>query len=532
MQRNWIGRSEGAEITFRTAGKGKGGEPDEVLVYTTRPDTIFGATYFVFAPEHPIAHQLATRADKQREYETFLDGVRRQTEVERLAMEANRRAFALEALAVNPLNGEKVPVLASEYVLMEYGTGAIMAVPAHDQRDFEFARQYELPVRVVIQPEGAEPLDDDTMTEAYEGEGRMVNSGPFDGTASAEGRRKVTEHLEQESIGYAEVQFRLRDWLISRQRYWGTPIPIVYCEGCGTIPVPEEDLPVELPQVVEFQPSGGATSPLATATEWVTTSCPQCGADARRETDTMDTFVDSAWYFLRYCDARNDDAPFTPEVVNAWMPVDQYTGGIEHAVMHLIYARFWMKVLRDMGMVSGSEPYKRLMNHGMITMGGKVMSKSLGNVVDPWEVLDTYGFEDYKIRLSLRDPDSDKFVADEVKWARAEYRYLIEIGARSDSTQPAQAKERLLIKAEIWAWEQGPTPRLEAKRALLQDDVIALDLGDAQASHVLVKLRAPRRIDGEEYSCGIQIDHDCSSTVGRAALASYSRRLRAEPFHP
>jgi leucyl-tRNA synthetase len=403
QQRNWIGRSDGAVVRFTIAETG-----DDVPIFTTRPDTLWGVTYFVFAPEHPIAHELAMRAGKQSEYQAFVEDVRREAEIDRLAMAADRKAFNLEAHAINPLNGERVPVLAADYVLMEYGTGAIMAVPAHDQRDFEFARQYSLPLRVVIQPPG-DALDPDAMTEAYSGEGEMVNSGSFTGTPSEEGRRLVTLHLADNDIGYGETQYRLRDWLVSRQRYWGTPIPIVHCDACGLVPVPDDQLPVVLPEVVDYQPTGDGASPLASAEAWVRTACPRCGAAGRRDTDTMDTFVDSSWYFLRYCDPRNDDEPFDPALVSAWMPVDQYVGGIEHAVMHLIYARFFMKVLYDMGLVDQTEPFRRLMNQGIIKKDGKMMSKSLGNVVEPDEVMALYGPDALRLFILFIGPPEDDF---------------------------------------------------------------------------------------------------------------------------
>ncbi|HVL80268.1 MAG TPA: leucine--tRNA ligase [Actinomycetota bacterium] len=399
MQRNWIGRSDGAVVNFTIAQTG-----DTVPIFTTRPDTLYGATFFVFAPEHPIAHTLAMRAGKIANYEAFVEEVRRQSDIDRMAMTSQRRAFDLEATAVNPLNGEEIPVFASDYVLMGYGTGAIMAVPAHDQRDFEFARQYGIPIRVVVQPEDAEVLDPDTMEEAYEGQGHLVNSGPFDGNPSYEAKRLIGLHLKNHTLGYPDTQYRLRDWLVSRQRYWGTPFPIVHCPSCGVVPVPEEQLPVELPEVVDYQPTGDAVSPLATATDWVKVDCPTCGGEARRETDTMDTFVDSSWYFLRFCDARNDAAPFDPETVNAWMPVEQYTGGTDHAVMHLIYARFITKFLNDIGLVDATEPFMRLLNQGWITKGGKAMSKSLGNVVEPAEVIEPYGADTLRLHMMFIGP--------------------------------------------------------------------------------------------------------------------------------
>jgi leucyl-tRNA synthetase len=349
-----------------------------------------------------VARALAARAGKEEEYKAFVDEVRRATDIERLATQRERRAFDLQARAVNPLNGEEVPVFASDYVLMEYGTGAIMAVPAHDQRDFEFAQQLGLPIRVVVRDPDGEPTD-----TAHEGEGVMVDSGPFTGMHTTEGKLTVIKYVEEKGIGKAEVQFRMRDWLISRQRYWGTPIPIVYCETCGIVPAPDSDLPIELPVDADYHLSDDAVSPLAKATEWVRTTCPKCGGEGRRETDTMDTFVDSSWYFLRFCDPHNDTAIFDREPVDAWMWVDQYTGGIDHAVMHLIYARFVTKVLHDMGLVGVSEPFHRLLNHGQISMGGKMMSKSLGNTVEPAEVMDPYGADTLRLHvLFINPPDA------------------------------------------------------------------------------------------------------------------------------
>lgn len=394
QQRNWIGRSDGATLTFRIAET-----DDQIPVFTTRPDTLYGVTFLVLAPEHPVAHTLALRAGKTHFYEQFADDVRRRSDIDRQAIASDRKAFDLEATAINPLSGERVPVFASDYVLMGYGTGAIMGVPGHDTRDYQFATQYSLSVKRVI--ESAEELP-------YSGEGVMVNSGPFDGTDSVLGRCEVIDQLETKGLGSREIQFRLRDWLVSRQRYWGTPIPVVHCDACGIVGVPDADLPVTLPDVVDFKPTGDAVSPLATATDWVAVDCPACGGPGRRETDTMDTFVDSSWYFLRFCDALNDSAAFDLSAVNAWMPVDQYTGGVEHAVMHLIYARFVTRVLRDMGLVEVVEPFQRLMNHGTITMGGKAMSKSLGNVVDPGEVLDRFGADAIRVFvLFIGPPEAD-----------------------------------------------------------------------------------------------------------------------------
>jgi leucyl-tRNA synthetase len=395
QQRNWIGRSEGARVTFKIAETG-----DEIPIFTTRPDTLFGVTFFVFAAEHPVARALAERAGVGAEYAAFVDDVRRTTEIERMATQRERKAFDLRAHAINPLNGEEVPVYASDYVLMEYGTGAIMAVPGHDSRDFEFAQQLGLRVRRVVESDEDLP---------FEGTGVMVDSGSFSGMPSEEGKAAVIAHLEEQGIGRGEINYRMRDWLISRQRYWGTPFPVVYCETDGIVPLSDADLPVRIPEDIEYVPTEDEVPTLGSATDWVNTTCPVCGGPARRETDTMDGFMDSSYYFMRFCDPHNDDRIFDSELVNAWMPVDQYTGGIEHAVMHLIYARFMTKFLYDLGLVNVKEPFKRLMNQGVIKKGGKMMSKSLGNVVAPGEVMDKYGADALRVFILFIGPPEDDY---------------------------------------------------------------------------------------------------------------------------
>jgi leucyl-tRNA synthetase len=402
LQRNWIGRSYGAEVEFAIEGR-----DETVTVYTTRPDTLWGATFFVVAPEHPLLDELVAGTEVAERLVGFRAEVGSLSEIDRLSTDRPKKGLFTGKDAINPVNGERIPVWAADYVLMDYGTGAIMAVPAHDQRDFEFARAYDLPVRVVIQPPG-DALDGDTMTEAYSGAGTMSASGDFDGTSSEESVTAVTEWLDEEGLGSAAKNFRIRDWLISRQRYWGTPIPIIYCEDHGEVPVPLDQLPVVLPDDVDFKPAEGI-SPLGTAEDWVNAPCPECGKPGRRETDTMDTFVDSSWYFLRYLDARNEDAPFDPARVNAWMPIDQYSGGITHAVMHLIYARFFQKVLMDMGMTEDPEPFPALLNQGMVTMGGKVMSKSRGNIVEPAKALDRYGADALRLYMLFSGPPEQDF---------------------------------------------------------------------------------------------------------------------------
>jgi len=386
MQRNWIGRSEGAEIDFPVAGR-----DERIRVFTTRPDTLFGATYVVLAPEHPLVEVLTT-PERRAEVEAYVHQARTKSEIERLSTEREKTGVYIGAEAINPATGERIPIWIADYVLLEYGTGAIMAVPAHDERDWEFAKKFGLPIRVVIRPKEGGPPDD----RAYTDPGVMVNSGEFTGLDSEEGKEKVIAWLEERGIGERKVRYRLRDWLISRQRYWGAPIPIVYCERCGIVPVPEEDLPVLLPEDVDFTPRGDGRSPLATSEEFVRTRCPSCGGPAERETDTMDTFVDSSWYFLRYLSPERDDVPWDRELADRWLPVDQYVGGAEHATMHLLYARFIIKVLYDLGHISFDEPFQRLFHQGVITRGGAKMSKSKGNVVNPDEFIDQYGSDTFR----------------------------------------------------------------------------------------------------------------------------------------
>ncbi len=375
MQRNWVGRSEGAEISFDISHYNL--DEKEIRTFTTRIDTIFGVTFMVLAPEHPLVSQL-TAPDQAEAVQAYIQEARAATEIERLSTEKEKTGVPLGTYAINRLNGEPVPLLIADYVLMAYGTGAVMGVPAHDQRDFEFATKYGLPIQVVISPPNwsGEPLQ-----EAYPDAGAMVNSGQFNGLPSDQGLQAIADHVENAGWGKRAVSYRLRDWLISRQRYWGTPIPMIHCPSCGTVPVPEDQLPVLLPSDAEFKPTG--ESPLAGNRGFVDTPCPRCGGDASRETDTMDTFVDSSWYMLRYTSPDYDDGPFNPQQLGEWLPVDQYTGGAEHAVMHLLYARFFTKALRDLGLVDFGEPFLRLYNQGTIVAGGAKMSKSRGNVVSP-----------------------------------------------------------------------------------------------------------------------------------------------------
>ncbi|MEA2349020.1 MAG: leucyl-tRNA synthetase [Thermoleophilaceae bacterium] len=374
MQRNWIGRSEGAEVVFRCEELGT-----DYPVFTTRPDTLFGATFFVMAPEHPDV----LRMNDSPEVRDYVNHALTSQAEDRGAENREKTGVPLGRTVTNPVNGEEIPVFVADYVLMEYGTGAIMAVPAHDERDHAFAVKFGLPIREVIG--GGE----DVQAQASTADGPMVNSGQFDGIGNREAFGQIVDWLQSEGKGEATVNYRLRDWLVSRQRYWGCPIPIIYCDICGAVPVPEDQLPVELPDVQDYAPKG--KSPLAAAEDWVATTCPSCGGAGRRETDTMDTFVDSSWYFLRYCDASNETAPWDRDVLDAWMPVDQYIGGVEHAILHLMYARFFTKALADLDLVGVREPFARLFTQGMVTRDGAKMSKSKGNVVSPGAIVGEHG---------------------------------------------------------------------------------------------------------------------------------------------
>jgi leucyl-tRNA synthetase len=377
LQTNWIGRSEGAEIFFEVEGYGP------IEVFTTRPDTLFGATFFVLAPEHPAVEQITT-PERSDEVRAYVEKASRMTEIDRTDVTREKTGVFTGAYAINPATGEKIPVFVADYVLMGYGTGAIMAVPGQDQRDWDFARKYDLPIVRTVQP----PEDFDG--EAFVGEGQAINSGFLDGLGVDEAKRRMIEWLEEKGAGRAAVTYRLRDWLISRQRYWGTPIPIVYCDNCGTVPVPEEDLPVLLPEDAEFMPTG--ESPLKRDPDFYNTECPRCGGPATRETDTMDTFVDSSWYWYRYLSPHYGKGPWEPEKGEEWLPVDIYTGGIEHAILHLLYARFWTKAMREFGLVDFGEPFNRLYNQGIILgEDAEKMSKSRGNVVNPQDYVDRYG---------------------------------------------------------------------------------------------------------------------------------------------
>ena len=403
MQRNWIGRSEGAEVQFAIEGR-----DEPVTVFTTRPDTLYGATFFVIAADSPLAAEVCA-PDQRAALDEYLTQVRKLTDIERQATEREKTGVFLGRYAINPVNGERIPVWAADYVLPDYGTGAIMAVPAHDQRDLDFAREFGLPVRVVVRTDAPDPAETGVATP---GDGELINSGPIDGLPKAKAITAIIDLLAQRGLGRPAVNYRLRDWLLSRQRFWGTPIPIVYCGSCGEVPVPDDQLPVLLPDLrgQDLAPKG--VSPLAAAEDWVNTECPKCGGPAKRDTDTMDTFVDSSWYFLRYCSPAYEHGPFDVEAVRRWNPVYLYVGGSEHAILHLMYSRFFVKVLHDMRMVDFDEPFTRLLNQGQVINQGRAMSKSLGNGVDLGEQLAAHGVDAIRLTMIFASPP-----ADDIDWA-------------------------------------------------------------------------------------------------------------------
>lgn len=416
MQNNWIGRSSGVDIYFKLKNSDK-----VISVFTTRVDTIFGATYIVLAPEHPLVKELIKGKPQEKEALVFIEKVAKESKVVRAASDVKKEGVFTGALAVNPVNNEEVPIWIADYVLMEYGTGAIMAVPTHDQRDFLFAKEHNLPLRLVIMPKDGSLKSADQLKEAYEGEGVQVNSGEFDGLNNTQAKEKIAAWMEKKGIGKIQTHWRLRDWLISRQRYWGTPIPIVYCPKCGVVAVPDKDLPVELPADAPFTGEGG--SPLAKVKEFVNVACPKCQGAARRETDTMATFFDSSWYFLRFCSPKFGDAPFDIKEAKYWMKVDQYIGGIEHAILHLLYSRFFTKFFQDLKMVDFSEPFERLLTQGMVLKDGEVMSKSRGNIVDPDAMIKNYGADALRLFILFAAPPETELEWDE-RGLEGAYKFL------------------------------------------------------------------------------------------------------------
>jgi leucyl-tRNA synthetase len=440
MQRNWIGRSEGAEVQFVIEGR-----DDPVTVFTTRPDTLYGATFFVVAADSALAAEVC--APEQRDaLAEYLGQVGKLTDIERQAADREKTGVFLGRYAINPVNEERLPVWAADYVLPDYGTGAIMAVPAHDQRDLDFARKFGLPIPIVVDTAEPDPAETGVATH---GDGTLINSGPLDGLRKADAIARIIEILEADGQGRGAVNYRLRDWLLSRQRFWGTPIPILYCESCGEVPVPDEQLPVVLPDLrgQDLAPKG--VSPLAAATDWVNTECPKCGGPARRDTDTMDTFVDSSWYFLRYCSPHYEHGPFDVATVREWCPVDLYVGGVEHAILHLLYSRFFVKVLQDMGMVDFGEPFTRLLNQGQVINRGRAMSKSLGNGVDLGQQLAAHGVDAIRLTMIFASPPEDDIDwADmkpeaQVKFLGRAWRIAADVGAAEPSGQADMALRKV-----------------------------------------------------------------------------------------
>ncbi len=446
MQKNWIGKSNGAEVTFKIADSDK-----DLIVYTTRPDTLYGATFMVLAPEHPYVKEMVAGTDYQAAVDEFMDKLQHLSDIDRNSTTLEKEGCFIGQYAINPLNGKKIPIYIANYVLMDYGTGAIMAVPAHDARDFDFAKKYGIEIIPVVDP-GDPAIDINNLTEAFVAQGKMINSDILDGMDNKEAIKKIIEYMEEKGIGKGTTNFRLRDWLISRQRYWGTPIPMVYCEECGWVPEKEENLPVILPEDVEF--TGKGESPLTTSKDFVDTACPVCGKPAKREIDTMDTFLDSSWYYLRYTDARNEEAAFDSKKANYWMNVDQYIGGVEHAILHLLYARFFTKFLHDIGMIDAEEPFENLLTQGMVLKDGSKMSKSVGNIVSPAEIIEKYGSDTARLFILFaappdRDLDwSDTGVEGSFKFLNRVWRLVLEIienseaGAKTDEELRAEVKSK------------------------------------------------------------------------------------------
>ncbi len=443
MQKNWIGKSVGAEVTFEIEGFDKG-----LDIFTTRADTLYGVTYMVMAPEHPYVNELVAGTEYQTAVDEYLDKVQKMSDIERTSTANEKTGVFIGKYAINPVNGKKVPIYISDYVLMDYGTGAIMAVPAHDERDFDFAKKFGLDIIPVVDPENPE-IDVNNLKEAFVAEGNMINSEMFTGMNNKEAIIKIIDYLEEKGIGKKSINYRLRDWLISRQRYWGTPIPMIYCDSCGWVPEKEENLPVMLPTDVEF--TGKGESPLTTSATFGDTVCPVCGKPARREMDTMDTFLDSSWYFLRYCDPKNTEEAFSKEKTDYWMSVDQYIGGVEHAILHLMYARFFQMALHDLGLVSNDEPFENLLTQGMVIKDGKKMSKSIGNVVSPAEIIDKFGADTARLFILFAAPPereldwSDKGVEGSFRFLSRVHRLVYEY---ADLCKSAPADYKAETKAD------------------------------------------------------------------------------------
>lgn len=433
MQKNWIGKSIGAEISFDIVDFDK-----KLNVFTTRADTVFGVTYMVISPEHPFVKELIKGRPEEKAALDYIEEVSHKNDIERSSTVGEKTGVFIGRYAVNPITAKEIPIFISDYVLMGYGTGAIMAVPAHDQRDFDFAKKFNLDIVPVVEPNDSD-IDVNNLSGSFEAEGKMINSGEFNGLNNREAIAKIIDYITEKGIGKKTVNYRLRDWLISRQRYWGTPIPMINCPKCGWVPEKEENLPILLPKDVEF--TGKGESPLATSKDFANCKCPVCGGEAKRELDTMDTFLDSSWYFLRYCDPHNENMPFSKEKTDYWMPVDQYIGGVEHAILHLLYSRFFQKVFRDLGLVSNDEPFKRLLTQGMVNKDGKKMSKSIGNVVSPDEIINKYGADTARLFILFAAPPekeldwSDEGVEGSYRFLNRVYRLAMETVERTNAEQ-------------------------------------------------------------------------------------------------
>lgn len=439
MQKNWIGKSVGAEISFDIVDFDK-----KLNVFTTRADTVFGVTYMVISPEHPFVKELIKGRPEEKAALDYIEEVSHKNDIERSSTVAEKTGVFIGRFAINPITGKEIPIFISDYVLMGYGTGAIMAVPAHDQRDFDFAKKFKLDIIPVVEPNDSN-IDVNNLSESFEAEGKMINSGEFNGLNNREAIEKIIDYITKKGIGKKTINYRLRDWLISRQRYWGTPIPMINCPKCGWVPEKEENLPILLPKDVKF--TGKGESPLATSKDFANCKCPACGGEAKRELDTMDTFLDSSWYFLRYCDPHNDNMPFSKEKTDYWMSVDQYIGGVEHAILHLLYSRFFQKVFKDLGLVSNDEPFKRLLTQGMVNKDGKKMSKSIGNVVSPDEIINKYGADTARLFILFAAPPekeldwSDEGVEGSYRFLNRVYRLAMETVERSSSEQNNAEKQ-------------------------------------------------------------------------------------------
>ncbi|MBP8998030.1 MAG: leucine--tRNA ligase [Anaerolineaceae bacterium] len=499
LQTNWIGRSEGALVTFTTEFG------DKLEVFTTRPDTLWGVTFMVLAPEHPLVDKLTTLEQKAEVQQYVLDASR-QTDIQREAADKEKTGVFTGSYAINPVNGERIPIWIADYVLMTYGTGAIMAVPAHDERDFAFARTFHLPVKIVIQPQGFELLRSEDMTAAVPASGMMVNSGLLSGTSAQDSFRRAIEYIQQLGVGKPATNYRLRDWLISRQRYWGTPIPILYCSKCGIVPVPEDQLPITLPDDVEWKPTG--ESPLKLHPTWRFTTCPQCGGPAERETDTMDTFMCSSWYHLRYLSPDYDQGPFDPEEYDYWMPVDIYTGGIEHANMHLIYTRFFHKALRDMGITRGNEPMIQLRNQGMVLgEDSEKMSKSRGNVVAPDDLVRTYGADTTRAylmffaRWDMGGPWSSGGIDGVMRWLRRVWSMVLEdansVAAGTDDVKILRRKVHQTLRSVTRDFEEFEFNTIISSLMELSNEMVHLkpkvsqDPAWKEAAEIYIQMLAP-----------------------------------------